>query len=123
MNTTELLEKHPKATVVVKQWFLDRMIESFKDETVPEDFKEYMKKQGIDSSRIASMVNGNPRVLFSVLDEQGVYVQVSINLQNINKPSFTWSIDGQESNEWYETRVDAEKNAIIKAFKTLEDKL
>jgi hypothetical protein len=99
------------------------MIESFKDETVPEDFKEYMKKQGIDSSRIASMVNGNPRVLFSVLDEQGVYVQVSINLQNINKPSFTWSIDGQESNEWYETRVDAEKNAIIKAFKTLEDKL
>jgi hypothetical protein len=123
MNTLDLLEKHPKATIVVKQWFLERMIESFKDETVPEDFKDYMKQQGIDTSRIASMVSGNPRILFSVLDEQHVYVQVTINLQNLNKPAFTWSINGKEKGEWYENRVEAEKQAIVEAFKTLEEKL
>lgn len=123
MNIQNLLESHPKATVVVKQWFLDRMIESFKDETVPEDFKEYMKQQGIDTARISSMISGNPRVLFSVLDEQNVYVQVTINLQNLNKPSFTWSVNGKESSQWYETRIEAEKDAINHSFKVLEEKL
>lgn len=123
MNVLDLLESHPKATTVVKQWFLDRMIESFKDETVPEDFKEYMKQQGIDTSRVASMVSGNPRILFSVLDEHSVYVQVTINLQSLNKPAFTWSVNGKECGQWYETRIDAEKDAINKAFKTLEEKL
>ncbi len=123
MNTADLLEKHPKCTIVVKQWFLDRMIESFKDETVPEDFKDYMRQQGIDSSRIASMVGSNPRILFSVLDEQHVYVQITINMQNLNKPSFTWSINGKDGGAWYETRIEAEKEAIVNAFKTLEEKL
>lgn len=123
MNIQNLLESHPKATVVVKQWFLDRMIESFKDETVPEDFKDFMRQQGIDTTRISSMITGNPRVLFSVLDEQNVYVQVTINLQNLNKPSFTWSVNGKECSQWYETRMEAEKDAIAEAFKVLEEKL
>ena len=38
MDMKQLLEDHPKTAIVIKQWFLNKMLESIKDENVPEDF-------------------------------------------------------------------------------------
>ena len=40
MKTSELLEKHPLTTEVVRTWFFDQMVKSFDDETVPEELLE-----------------------------------------------------------------------------------
>ena len=42
MEALKLLEKYPLSTEVVREWFINKMVESVKgDDTVPEDFKNY----------------------------------------------------------------------------------
>jgi len=49
MKGLELLEKHALSAEIVRAWFMERMIESFKDENVPDEFKDFMREQGIDN--------------------------------------------------------------------------
>jgi hypothetical protein len=73
MNGLELLEKHPLSAKIVRDWFMQKMIESVRgDNGVPEDFKNFMLEQGIENDKIAVMIDGNPRMLFDVFDENDV---------------------------------------------------
>ena len=45
MSILELLDNYPKAAIVVKQWFLDRMLESLNNDSLPEEFKDYVKSK------------------------------------------------------------------------------
>jgi hypothetical protein len=122
MNGIELLEKYSKAATVIKQWFLERMLESLKDETLPETFKEYARQQEIDNDKIGKLIDGNPRTLFDVFDEN----DLSINI--VRTPNRTegweWEIM-QESveNSICKSRKEAELLAIEAAFKLLNEKL
>lgn len=122
MSILEMLETYPKAAVVIKQWFLDRMLESLKDDSLPEDFKDYVRKQGIDNDKISAMVESNPRILFTPFDSQDVYVEIPVNMQN-ESATFSWSINKGPNHKWYNDRLDAERDAIKEAFKVLNDKL
>jgi len=118
METTKLLEDFPKATIVIKQWFLDKLLESLKDDSVPENFKEFVRAQDMETDKIATMIEANPRVLFDVFDEHKVYIDISC-LNN----KFLWGINDDMQNSVYETRKEAEKAAIEQAFQMLNDKL
>jgi hypothetical protein len=124
MNTLELLNTYPKAATVVKQWFLDKMLESLKDDTLPEDFKEYVRQQGIDSNKIAKIVGDNPRSLFDVFDNNKIYIKIDIFVSKDESAKFNWSVNtiGGES-AFYSSRRDAEKDAVTKAFEMLNNKL
>lgn len=118
MNGLQLLDEHPKAAIVVKQWYLEKMLESLKDESLPEDFKEHVRQQGIDNETIAKMIDGMPRTLFDVFDGQKVIIQIN------TFPSFSYSInEGDVISGSWETRKEAETAAIKEAFKLLNDKL
>lgn len=122
MNGLELLEKYPKANTVIKQWFLEKMLESLKDESLPETFKEYARQQEIDNDKIGKLIDGNPRTLFDVFDEN----DLSINI--VRTPNRTegweWEIM-QESveNSICKSRKEAELFAIEATFKLLNEKL
>lgn len=118
MTGLELLDEHPKAAIVVKQWYLDKMLESLKDESLPEDFKEHVRQQGIDNSTIAKMIDGMPRTLFDVFDNNKVFIQINVS------PNFSYSInEGDVISGSWKTRREAEIAAIEQAFKLLNDKL
>jgi hypothetical protein len=104
---------------VIKQWFLSKLLDSLNDTSFPEDFKEFVKAQDLEDDKIATMLDANPRVLFDVFDEHKVYIQI-----NVNTPYFSYSINEGDiiSGPW-ETRIEAEKEAIEQAFKLLEEKL
>jgi len=118
MNGLELLKEHPKSSIVVKQWYLDLLLESMKDDNLPEDFKKYAREAGIDDERIGAMIDASPRGLFDVFDGQKVYISI-----NVSSKGVIWNINGGEPSEFYSTRKDAESAAIVKAFKLLEEKL
>jgi hypothetical protein len=103
---------------VIKQWFLDKLLESLKDNSVPENFKEFVRAQDMETDKIATMIDANPRVLFDVFDEHKVYIDISC-LNN----KFLWGINDDMQNSVYETRKEAEKAAIEQAFQILNDKL
>lgn len=113
-----LLEKYPHATEVVKDWFMQKMLESFKDESVPAEFKEFMRQQGITDDRLATIIGENPRVLFDVLDDN----QLIINVVHSNN-GFSWDVDTVKSVEFYSSRRQAELTAVERAFEILNDRL
>jgi hypothetical protein len=119
MKGLELLENHPHTAVVVRAWFLEKMIESLKDENVPDDFKDFMREQGIDNDKLAVMIDANPRMLFDVFDENDVIIIIKYH----DNFGFTWAVEEADDQSFYKTRKEAEAFAIEVAFDILENQL
>lgn len=118
MSGIELLEKYPLAAKVVNEWVMKQMLESFKDESVPDDFKDFMLQQGVENDKLGVMIDTQPRFLFDVFDYNNVLIQI-----NVFK-TFSYSInEGDVISGSWETRKECEKHAIAAAFDVLEEKL
>jgi hypothetical protein len=119
----ELLEKYPLAKKVVKDWFMQSMLESFKDENVPEEFKQFMLEQGIEDDKVGKLIDVNVRILFDVFDENDIF----INIIKEDSTKFMWgyvdTTGNYIKNGLVKTRKEAEHAAIEKAFEILENKL
>lgn len=129
MKTGELLEVHPLTTEVIRTWFFDKMVASFADESVPEEFKEMMKQEGVTNERLAKLIDVQPRTLFDVFDENGIIIYFMI-FSSPEGVKFSGAIHighdeikpnpiGKQCN----TRKEAELFAIEKAFEILENLL
>jgi hypothetical protein len=119
MKGLELLESYPLTAKVVKDWFMNQMLESFKDETVPEGFKQYMLEQGIDNDKVGTLIDVNPRNLLDVFDEHDIIIETSLYPNG----EFTIKIGNQATTNSWKTRKEAELFAIDAAFELLENKL
>ena len=123
MDMKQLLEDHPKTAIVIKQWFLNKMLDSIDDETIPEEFKEFARQQGIDNDKVAKMLEGAPRAMFDVFDNHKLYVETLHETTG-----FWWKIKDSKdhvrlASDPYPTRKEADSEAVIEAFKLLEVKL
>jgi hypothetical protein len=125
MSGIELLEKYPLAAKVVSDWVMQQMLESFKDESVPEEFKHYMLQQGVDNDKLAVMIDTQPRFLFDVFDENDVIIQI-IPIKE-DKIKYLSRVNQFETpydfTRPYFTRKEAELFAVEAAFEILEEKL
>jgi hypothetical protein len=120
MKATELLEKYPLSTEVVRTWFMEKMIESVREaDEVPEDFKNFMLEQGIDNNKMATIIDSNPRMLFDVFDENDLFIEIFM----YPDVTFTCKIGNEATTNSWKTRKDAEAFAIEAAFEMLENKL
>jgi hypothetical protein len=120
MNSQELLENYGKAANVVKDFYLAKFLESMEDsENLPENFKEFAKEQGIDNDTVAKMIDAMPRALFDAFDANKVYIEIVISPDK----KFTYAVESMETIDFFDTRVEAEKAAIEKAFEILNEKL
>jgi len=124
MKTIELLEKHPLTTEVVRTWFFDQMVASFDDETVPEEFKEMMKQEGVTNERLAILIDVQPRTLFDVFDENKVFIFIQY-MDAKDNVEFFHTFRNIDTNpvKLFKNRKEAEITAIEKAFEILENKL
>ena len=123
MNAQELLETYGKAATVVKQFYLAHMIESLNDDNLPENFKDFVREQGMSNEDVAIMINASPRTLFDVFDVNGIFISLKYS-----PDGFTWSCMQSDASELKDTtmyffRKEAELAAIEKAFEILNNKL
>jgi len=123
MEMINLLEEHPKTATVLKQWLLERLLESMKDSSVPEEFKELAREQGIDNDRVAGILGNTPRALFDIFDDHKIYVETLHETTG-----FWWKIKDSKdyirlASDPYPIRKESDTEAIIEAFKLLEEKL
>ena len=114
----ELLKENPKAAKVMHDFYVNLMIESSRD--LPSHFREFVQEQGLEMSNIASMIEAAPRNLFDVFDEQGIIVSVTYD-RGSNK--FCYFVNEYQNKEQFDTRKEADKDAVKTAIATLEDKL
>lgn len=117
----ELLEKYPKAAKKVRDYYLEQLIKSLKDESLPDEFKKHVRQQGINNERVAKMIQGQPRALFDVFDENEIYIVINKDSTFI-KPKFSYNVLLDDKNK-FDSRKEAEHAAIKEAFEVLENKL
>jgi hypothetical protein len=113
-----ILETYPHATEVVRDWFIDKMEESFKDNGIPDNFKEFMRQQGVPNDKLVGLFEDNPRVLFDVFDDNDVIINIMHN-----DDGFIWDVNNVKNIEIYASRKMAEKAAVQRAFQILNNKL
>jgi len=117
----ELLTKYPKAAKVVKEYYLEKLIASL-DSSLPEDFKEHVREQGITDEMLSKIVGEAPRMLWDAFDENGIYINV-FPTNEYEEVEFRTQINFEDVGTSKFTRKEAELQAIEKAFQLLEDKL
>jgi len=126
MKAIELLETYPRAAEVINEFYRSKMIESMDTTDVPDDFKEMLKQQEFDNEYVAKFIDANPRILFDVFDSNSVYIEILVDLTK-DDALFSYVIDGDMMGNvegiLYNSRIEAEKVAIEKAFQLLNDKL
>jgi hypothetical protein len=118
MKMLELLKEYPNSAKIVREWFLNKMLDGLKDDSIPEGFKEYMKQKGVDDDKITNILQDNPRSLFDVFDDNEIYVNITWT-----ENSFWWAVNSAVYQDNHPTRLDAEKAAISEAFKMLNEKI
>lgn len=120
MNSLKLLKQYPLSSNVIKEWFFNKLVESIKyDDTVPEEFKEYMLNQGIDEDKLSIFIDSNPRGLFDLFDENNIVIETFLYPNN----EFTIKIGKQATTNSWKKRTEAEEFAIEVAFELLENQL
>ena len=129
MIDLEFLQKYLLTTELIKDWFHQRMIESFRDPEIAEEFKEFVLEQGIELDKLAFLINSNPRMLFDVFDENDIIIYFMI-FSSPEGVRFSAAIhtgnDEVKPNpigKQYNTRKEAEHFAVEAAFDILETKL
>lgn len=123
MKASEILETYPKATTVIKQWYLEKILESLNNDSLPEDFKEHVRNEGVDDDKIIAVIEAGPRALFDVFDENHIYIQINVLPEDLSA-TFTHIINNSfVSLIIYNNRKETERAAIEQAFEILNSKL
>jgi hypothetical protein len=116
----ELLQKYPEAAKVVKSYYLEVMLSTLNDDSLPEDFKEHVREMGIDNDKISRILNGSPRSMFDVFDDNGIFINITFDYEH---RVFRYSVEGEVDSQDYLFRKSAEQEAIAEAFKILNERL
>ena len=119
MKGLELLEKYPLSATIIREWFLEKMLESLNDASISDEFKEMMKAAGIEDEKIGILIDVNSRMLLDVFDDNKIFIEVFLYPDD----TFTCKIGNQATTQSWKTRKEAELFAIEAAFEILENKL
>jgi len=127
MKILELFKQYPNAKTIVKEWFLKKMILSFEEDNVPEEFKEAMLTTGISDEHLATLIEKQPRILFDVFDENKIFICISVWTKtpgNFENAEFGIALNAtNKNNNNFSTRKEAELVAIEEAFELLEESI
>ena len=120
MTAKELFSTYPKAAEVIKKYYTDAFINSLT--AIDDDEKKEFASSLLNDEYIESFIDNNPRGCFDPLDDNKVYVEVTVMM---GEPVFfIYHVNGEVNNmPPYMTRLEAEKAAIEKGFQILNDKL
>lgn len=119
MKALELLQENPNAAKIIKEYYVNLMLDSLDDSSLPENFKEFVKEQGIDDEKVAQMMEANARNLYDVLDENGFVISMNWDMA-FNK--FSYHINDGHYDKYYDSRKEADNEAVSTAIFLLERK-
>ena len=120
MNALELLQENPNAAKIIKEYYVNLMINSLDESSLPENFKEFVREQGIDDEKVAQMMEANARNVYDVLDENGFVISMNWDMV-FNK--FSYHINDGHYDKYYDSRKEAENAAVASCIFLLERKL
>jgi len=119
----ELLEKYPEAAKVIVSYYLEKMLEGLNDDKLPENFKDFVRAQGVDNDKIAKILESSPRNLFDVFDSYGFYAEIlyseaGFSYTILNKQRLYHANVGS-----FSSRKECDTAAVTVMIQLLNDKL
>jgi len=120
----ELFKKYPKAAKKAVEYYTEAFKKSIEESDVDETYKEYARETvNIDDENVAKMIEVTPRGAFDFFDANEIYINVTAFPNGL----FIYSILGDTpevgSTETSNTRKEAERLAVERAFEILNEKL
>jgi len=124
----ELLQKYPKVAGIIRDWYMEKMVESLAEaDEVDDEFKSFMRSQGVTNENVAPGIVAQPRSLFDVFDNNSIYI--SVMMTRLTGGDVRWqhviSYDdlNQTELQLFGTRKECEQDAVEQAFDILNKKL
>ena len=122
----DLLETYPIASEAIRVYYLEILLSTLNDKNLPEDFKAHVREKGVSNTDIVNVYKNSPRQLMDVFDDNGVYIEILLKMDDENV-LFGWRILPRDEDfidiQWSNDRKEVERYAIADAFKLLNDKL
>jgi hypothetical protein len=115
-----ITEKYPKVAELLHDYYVKLMLESLDVSQVPEDFKDSLIKESVSMDRIEVLILTNPRHLLDFFDNEKIYVRIAVDADGIFMFSIVGPVATLGSTKTYNTRKEAESDAIEQAMKQLE---
>jgi hypothetical protein len=121
----EILKKYPKATEVIRKHYSNLLLQNFKGEKTKE-IEEYFASQSLSDEQMAKLIEINPYHLVYVFDENDIFISIIVHVEENGIKDdvfFRYAFDNIVQSKDFNSRKEAEKEAIVEAFRILEDKL
>ena len=116
----ETISNYPLSFNIIKEWMIDKIKENNKGD-FPDEFRAYIESENVHIQMLNDVLTYNPGILFSVLDDNNVFISIFRDFEN---HSFKFSIDGIVLDlEGFDNRNLADKEALIQGVKILEKNL
>ena len=113
------IDNYPKSKEILKEYLLKNITHP---ENTPEEVIKAVKEFAVGDERIQQIITIDPNILFEFFDNNKVYIQIGVD--NTLDVKFAFSLDfGKTYSDLYYTRKQAETEAVLEAFKLLEEKL
>lgn len=120
MNALELLQENPQAAQVIKEYYVELMLNSLDESSLPENFKDFLRERGIDDDKVAQMMEANARNVYDVLDDNGFVISMTYD---VDFKKFSWYINDDQHKIVVDSRKQAENEAVKACIFRLERKL
>jgi hypothetical protein len=120
MNALVLLQQNPHAAQVIKEYYVKLMLDTLDESLLPENFKDFLREQGIDDEKVAQMMEANARNVYDVLDENGFVISMTYDVEF---KKFSWYVNDDQHKIVCDTRKQAENEAVAACMFRLERKL
>jgi hypothetical protein len=120
MNALELLQENPDAAKIIKEYYVELMLNSLDEADLPEHFKEFLKDQGIDDEKVAQMMEANARNVYDVLDENGFVISITYDAEF---KKFSWYVNDDAHKIVCDSRKQAENEAVAASIFRLQRKI
>jgi len=122
MIAKEIFEKYPLSKETMREWFKNKMVESFKDFNDDEAFKNAMLELGVDDDQLTKVVEAGPYMLFELFDSKKIYASI-FYYHNDSVWGFSINETNANFNGQFSTRKKAEEAAMLKGLDKLENVL
>lgn len=120
----EIFEKYPKAAEKAVEYYTEVFKKSIEESDVDKEYKDYARQAvNINDEYVSKMIEINPRGAFDFFDDNNIYINITAFYNGLFLYHTVGEITEVGSTETSNTRKEAEKLAIERAFEILNNKL
>lgn len=109
MTIKEVLEKNPNIADELRLFFSEVLTKSLEGKVIPLSFKKLFKEGGVTVLMVENYLISTPRLICDFMDKKNIIILINFH----ENQGFSFTINGEPSEQSFDERKEAETQAII----------